>query len=122
MIFLRRKLRIPNHPSLNLTKIETHSPFYLGEVTDTLRTPRKRIITELEKKGFSVITGVPPPDEADAHENATKKSLQKADLAIHLLDEYPGREIIGAPDNWYPKKQTEMALDSEIFTNDMDTN
>jgi len=87
---------------------------YLGEVTDTLRTPRKRIITELEKKGFSVITGVPPPDEADAHENATKKSLQKADLAIHLLDEYPGREIIGAPDNWYPKKQTEMALDSEI--------
>lgn len=83
---------------------------YLGEVADTLRTPRKRIITELEKRGFKVVAGIPPPDEADAHEQATKDALKKADLAIHLLDEYPGREIIGAPEFWYPQKQTEIAL------------
>jgi hypothetical protein len=83
---------------------------YLGEVADTLRTPRKRIITELEKRGFKVVAGIPPPDEADAHEQATKDALNKADLAIHLLDEYPGREIIGAPELWYPQKQAEIAL------------
>lgn len=85
---------------------------FMGEVADTLRTPRKRIISELEKKGFNVITGVPPPDEAIAHENATNEALQKSDLAIHLLDELPGREIIGSPDIWYPQRQTELSLKS----------
>jgi hypothetical protein len=87
---------------------------YLGEVADTLRTPRKRIITELEKKGFKVVAGIPPPDEADAHEQATKDTLKKADLAIHLLDEYPGREIYNAPEFWYPQKQVEIALQTGI--------
>lgn len=85
---------------------------YLGEVADTLRTPRKRIITELEKRGFKVVAGIPPPDEAEAHELATKDALKKADLAIHLLDEYPGREIIGATELWYPQKQAELALET----------
>lgn len=85
---------------------------FFGEVADTLRTPRKRIITELEKKGFKVVTGIPPPDEAAAHEKATKEALEKANLSIHLLDELPGREIAGTPDIWYPQKQAELALKS----------
>lgn len=85
---------------------------YLAEVADTLRTPRKRLITELEKKGFTIVTGVPPPDETAAHEQATTAALQKADLAIHLLDEYPGREIIGDPTVCYPQKQVELTLHS----------
>ncbi len=87
---------------------------YIAEVADTLRTPRKRLITELEKKGFSVMTGIPPPDEADAHEQATTAALQETNLTIHLLDEYPGREIVGDPDIGYPQKQTELALHSSI--------
>lgn len=98
-------------------KVEDPEPvdefkIYFGEVPDTLRTPRKRVITELEKKGFKVLLGVPPPDESVAHEQATKDALKTADLSIHLLDEYPGREIIGAPDIWYPQKQVEIALNS----------
>lgn len=85
---------------------------YLGEVADTLRTPRKRVIAELQKKGFNVMTGIPPPDEATGHEHATNEALQKANLSIHLLDEYPGREIVGAPELWYPQKQAELALQS----------
>ncbi len=83
---------------------------YIGEVADTLRTPRKRLVTELEKKGYRVITGIPPPDEAKAHEEATNEALKKSDVAIHLLDEYPGREIIGSTDIWYPQKQIELSL------------
>ena len=85
---------------------------YLGEVADTLRTPRKRIISELEKKGFKVVTGAPPPDEAAAHEKATNEALKNSNLVINLLDELPGREIAGDPDNCYPQKQTELALKS----------
>ncbi len=83
---------------------------FVGEVADTLRTAKKRIITELEKSGFNVIAGIPPPDEAAAHEQATNDALQKANLAIHLLDEFAGREIAGSPDITYPQKQTELAL------------
>ena len=85
---------------------------YLGEVADPLRVPRKRVIAELEKKGYKVVSGIPPPDEATAHEKTTKESLQNTDLAIHLLDEYPGREIAGDSDIWYPQKQAELALES----------
>lgn len=87
---------------------------YLGEVADTLRRPRSRIISELEKKGYKVLTGIPPPDEADAHEREARAAIAKADLSIHLLDEYPGKEIFGEPDLWYPQKQVEIALQSDI--------
>ncbi len=85
---------------------------FLGEVADTLRIPRKRIIAELEKKGFKVVAGIPPPNEVAAHDKAIKEALQNANLSIHLLDELTGREIIDDPENFYPKKQVELALDS----------
>ena len=83
---------------------------YMGEVADTLRTVRKRTIAELEKKGYNLVYGVPPPDGASAHEQKVKEELQHTDLAVHLLDQYPGREIMGTQDVWYPQKQSELAL------------
>ena len=58
------------------------------------------------------MTGIPPPDEASAHEQATNEALQKANLTIHLLDEYSGREIVGESNIWYPQKQAELGLKS----------
>jgi hypothetical protein len=94
---------------------ENKKPFtiYLGEVADTLRTSRKRVIAELTSKGYQVLTGVPPPHESSAHELATNEALKKADISIHLLDEIPGCEIAGDSENWYPKKQTEISLRSD---------
>jgi hypothetical protein len=83
---------------------------YFGEVSDSLRTARKRTITELEKNGFTIITNIPPPDEAAAHEQKVRELLPRADLAVHLLDQFPGREIEGG-NNWYPKKQVELSLE-----------
>ncbi len=87
---------------------------FLGEVADTLRTQRKRTIAELEKEGYRVITGIPPPDALEAHKEATEEALKKTDLAVHLLDGYPGREIVGAPEFWYPQQQVEVALASAV--------
>ena len=42
-----------------------------------------------------------------------------------MLDEYPGREIIGAPELWYPQKQAEIALQtgkSQMFWVPAETN
>jgi TIR domain len=83
---------------------------FLGEVADTQRTARKRIITELEKQGYKVVSGIPPPAEAAAHEQAIKDALQNTQLAIHILDQYPGREIAGDTENCYPQKQAELSL------------
>jgi hypothetical protein len=87
---------------------------FLGEVADTLRSPRKRIITELKKKNFNVITDIPPPLEVSAHEMKAKEAVKSSQLAIHLLDEYPGREISGAPELWYPQEQARITMASDI--------
>jgi hypothetical protein len=99
-------------PEKNDVNAITDFTVFLGEVPDTLRTSRKRVVNELEKKGFTVVTGIPPPDEATAHENAVNAALQKSKLSIHMMDEYPGKEIEGFHEIWYPQKQTELALQS----------
>jgi len=101
-------------PEPELTNEQDDDAFtiYIGEVSDTLRKPRKGIINELEKKGYKVVSGIPPPDEADAHEQATNNALKNAKLAVHLLDEYPGHKIVGEPNLWYTQKQVELAMQS----------
>lgn len=86
---------------------------FMSEVPDTLRSPRKRIISELQKNGYQVVYGIPPPDAHDALQAETNKALEDADLAVNLLDIYPGREIVDTPDLWYPQLQTELSLKSE---------
>ena len=104
---------IINEPAAELQQDTDSFKIFIGEVPDTLRTSRKRVIAELQKKGFEVLSGVPPPEEAAAHDAAVGEALQKTNLAIHLLDAYPGREIIGAAEIWYSQQQAELALKSD---------
>ncbi len=83
---------------------------YFGDVTDTLSNVRKRTIKELEKEGFNIISGVPPPFEEDQHEIAVKEKLRESAFAVHLLNQYPGKEIEGEDTMWYPQKQVELSL------------
>ncbi len=85
---------------------------YLSEVSDTLRSPRKRLKADLENKGFNVTMGIPPPDDAESHEQAVKTAVDNSQLTVHLLDFLPGREIVGDSTNWYSKKQVEIAMES----------
>ena len=87
---------------------------YLAEVSDCLRSTRKRLIAELEKDGYHIVLGGPPPDEATAHEVATKEALQKTRLSVHLLDHISGREILDDSNSWYPMRQVEIALKEDI--------
>jgi hypothetical protein len=86
---------------------------FFADVADTLRTIRKRTITELEKENYQIIFDVPPPYEDNEHEEAVKERIEEADLTVHLLDQYPGREIEGEATLWYPQKQAELSLLSD---------
>ena len=83
---------------------------YFGDVADSLRTIRNRTLTELKKQPFQLISDVPPPYEAIEHESTVKEKLKEASLAVHLLDQYPGRNIDGTETIWYPQKQAELSL------------
>ncbi len=85
---------------------------FLADVTDSLDSIRKRVIAELKRKGIRVDTGVPPPYEAQAHEEKVKLTTQDALLSVHLLNDLPGREIDGEPGKSYPQKQVELARDN----------
>lgn len=87
---------------------------YIGAVSQTLRSPRKRIIAELEKKGFNIIADVPSANDLEAHDRAVKEAIQKAELTIHLLDQYEGNDIPGSECTWYPQRQTEIAMETSV--------
>lgn len=85
---------------------------YFGDVADSLRTIQKRTITELSKQDFNLIYGIPPPFEEAEHETAVKEKLAESNLTVHLLDQFPGRNIEGEETIWYPQKQAELGLES----------
>ena len=88
----------------------TSFSIFFGDVPDSLRTVRKRTILELEKNGFNIIHDVPPPFPKHDHERTVKEKIEGAGLSVHLLDQYPGREIEGEETIWYPQSQVEIGL------------
>ncbi len=86
---------------------------FFGDVPDSLRTIRKRTITELQKSGYRIISDVPPPYEADEHEDVVNDKIGQSDLLVNLFDQFPGREVDGDEVTWYPQKQGEICLSSE---------
>jgi len=96
---------------LDEEKKEDEFTIYFGDVADSLRTVKKRTITELKKRGYKIICDVPPPFKSDEHEKAVKEKLEEASMAVHLLDLLPGREIEDEESIWYPQKQAALTLE-----------
>jgi len=95
---------------------ETDNDFtaYFGDAPESLLSTRKMIMSSLQKKGYRVILNGQEAKESMAHEQATQEILSHANLAVHLLDQYPGPEIDGDSENWYRKKQIEIAFNTPI--------
>jgi hypothetical protein len=85
------------------------APIFIADVADSLRPVRKRLITELQRKGVTIESGVPPPYEAAPHEHRVRAVARGAMLSVHLLDAIPGREILGEPGSSYPQRQLDLA-------------
>lgn len=84
---------------------------FFGNPPESLGDRPKRIISELAEKGFNIISDIPLNDPK-IHQKQVAEALTDAKLTIHFLDQYPGRSIDGEANNWYRKKEIEMALQS----------
>jgi hypothetical protein len=83
---------------------------FLADTPDSLRTLRRRIANELQQQGISLAAQIPPPYEATQHDERVISEMSNAQLAVHLLDEWPGREVEGAPEESYPQRQARLGL------------
>lgn len=98
---------------------EDAPPFtvFLADTAGDAGPTRRRLARELEAQGVSVLTGVPPPHEAAAHEAAVRSAVERADLTVHLLTAAPGEPLDEqAPDRTYPLEQVRLALDAARST------
>lgn len=82
---------------------------YLADTSDSLVRYRKRLLNDLGPR-VRIVSNIPPPYEAAAHESNVIDSIRQADLSVHLLDDLPGREIQGEEGKSYPQKQVELGL------------
>lgn len=91
---------------------ENRFTVFLADTADTLRVVRKRVLNELSQSpDLEVTSNVPPPFESDAHDERVRKMLGTADLSVHLLDGFPGRDVIDKTEGaCYPQRQSELAL------------
>ncbi|MFQ5605256.1 MAG: hypothetical protein ACE5HS_18480 [bacterium] len=84
---------------------------FLADTSDMRRKTFERTKNELEAQGVKVICGVPPPYEAETHAQTVSEEIKNAQLAVHLLDIYPGRPIEGETTKSYPQKQVELGIE-----------
>lgn len=102
-------------PVKQLDSAPTKSPatafsVFLADTPDSLRTLRRRIVNELQQQGISLAAPIPAPYESAPHDERAISEISSAHLAVHLLDEWPGREVDGAPEESYPQRQARLGL------------
>lgn len=98
------------------TATEAACTVFLADVPDTLRKRKRLVIADLNRHGINVVSGMPPPyDEAD-HDQRVREALRGADLSVHLIDAFAGREIDGHEERTYVQQQTDLALEHAAST------
>ena len=91
---------------------ERRFSIYFADTSDTLSSVRKRVLNELKPfSDLQVVTGVPPPFEGLVHDGRVRAEVKAADLSVHLLDVYAGREMVEREGMSYPRRQVELALE-----------
>jgi TIR domain len=80
---------------------------FFAKVSDSLAVRKKRVMAELAAEGFEVLDAAPPPFENPAHDEAVEQRIKQMDLAIHLLDGFPGGQIPGEAKG-YIQRQAEI--------------
>jgi hypothetical protein len=81
---------------------------FVADVADSLTAARKRLVTELQRKGITVEASAPPPWDGPAHDHRVVDVTRDVALSIHLLDVLPGREIEGSQGTSYPQRQVDL--------------
>lgn len=94
----------PAAPPRTVTKT-----IYLADTADSLVKHRERLQLELGNK-VRIVSRIPPPYDAESHQEKVVEAMKTVDLSVHLLDVWPGREIEGEAGKSYPQKQVELGM------------
>ena len=87
---------------------------FVGAVTDALEDRRDGIISKLKSEGYNVISNDIIPESIENYREGISKMLDQSDLAIHLLDEFPGNKINGDATLRCIQKEVEFSMESEV--------
>lgn len=87
---------------------------FIADASDNLQITRDRLIEDLKREKVGILDDIPPPNNHEEHDEAVKKAMAEAHLAIHLLDKVPGRRIRDFKESSYPRRQLEIGLESDI--------
>ena len=95
-----------------MTAEENRPKVFIADVADTLRPFRKRLIKEIGEHAF-ILDAIPPPLQKEPHDRAMTQVLEQVDFSIHLLDQWPGRELQDDDSTTYPSHQTDLVVASD---------
>lgn len=82
---------------------------FLAYTEGSLSTKRERLAKELEQHGVEVVTKIPPPFTAAAHEKRVNDELANSGLSVHLFDGAGGNPIEQDSNATYYQKQFDLA-------------
>jgi len=105
------KYVVPPHPGEN--DDDEYIDVFIADAPDNLQITRDRLIEDLKKEKVRIPVEIPPPDNLIEHDEAVKKAVAGAHLAIHLLDLTPGRRIRDRKESSYPRRQLEIGLECD---------
>jgi hypothetical protein len=108
-----KKLQDPTTISSNINYDESQKnkfTIFVGHPPESLNDRPKHFISALIKNGFDVIYDIPITN-TEVHQKQVIKALERSHLSIHFLDQHPGRKLDDGTENWYRKKEVDMALE-----------
>ena len=82
---------------------------FLAYTEGSLSAKRERLAKELQQSGVEVVSNIPPPFTAPAHEQRVKDELANSGLSVHLFDDFGGNIIEGDANATYYQKQFDLA-------------
>ena len=105
---------LPVAPDTAAFDADASLTIFVADVADTLRPLREQVVDALVARGHRVLTDVPPPYEASAHDQQLRAALESSQVSVHLLDRLAGRPIDRLPALSYPVRQLQQALGRSI--------
>ncbi len=91
-----------------ITKPDAFTVF-LADTSESQQQMRERLVNELERESIQLAKALPPPYDSPAHDAEATTVLQQVSLSVHLLDGWRGRKIDQAKNDYYPRRQLELA-------------
>ena len=102
--------------SISNASIETtdnRPKIFIADTSDSQQIFRKRLINEFGDNAI-ILPALPPPYEAKEHQQSLQQSLDESSLSIHLLDQWPGRQVDGLEEDLsFPRIQADTATSTQ---------